>query len=493
MQYPWLRKANKTFIYVIISQLVFGLVIGLFNDSFTQALIIGGIIAAFPLLLLTQKPYETITRHCVAIAIQLATALHIHLAQGLTEIHFEIFSLLAILIFYRDWKVILTSVLVVAVHHVLFFILQLQNMPVYVFEAGHLAVYILVIHALFAVIEGCILMYIAKDSHDEGVAAYAVQNSIHQILAHSGKFDLTVPIPNQLPALNEYNRLIMSFKSLIEQTKNTANTALTATQQAVDTSTEMMAYSEQGTGQVESIARSVENMAMANSDISNRAKDVSDSAKSAQGSTLEIQETITHSHQTIRQLKEIISSTAGTIENLSSKCNRITEVMTSITAISDQTNLLALNAAIESARAGEHGRGFAVVADEVRQLATKTRENAQGISEIVQTLIEDASLSVTQMGNCISQVDQAVEQSERMSDTANKVVSSIKLVADNITSVADATVHQSDVSDAISSATQEMQNLSSILDQNISLTQQEMQNLQLHIGELNDELQKFEV
>lgn len=493
MQYPWIRKANKTFLYVIIAQLIFGLIIGFFNDSLPQAITIGGIIAAFPLILLTLKPYEVITRHSVAIAIQLSTALHIHMAQGLTEIHFEIFSLLAILIFYRDWKVILTSVLVVAVHHILFFILQFQNMPVYVFEASHMAIYILVIHALFAVIEGCILMYIAKDSYDEGLSAYSVQDSIHKILAESGKFNLTVPIPNHLAELNDYNRLIMSFKSLIEQTKNTADSASNATLQAVDTSTEMMSHSAQSKGQVESIARSVENMAIANSDISNRAQDVSDSAKSAQGATLEIQETINDSHQTIRQLKEIISSTAGTIENLSSKCNRITEVMTSITAISDQTNLLALNAAIESARAGEHGRGFAVVADEVRQLATKTRENAQGISEIVQSLIEDAELSVTQMGNCISQVDQAVGQSEQMSDIAIRVVSSIKLVADNITSVADATVHQSDVSDTISKSTQEMQSLSSVLDQNISLTQKEMQNLQMHIAELNDELQKFEV
>lgn len=493
MHYPWILKADKTFKFVISAQFLFGLVIGFNTENFNLALFLGALIAALPLLFLFQKPGEVITRHIVAVGIQLATALHIQMAQGLTEIHFEIFSLLAILIFYRDWKVILTSVVVVAIHHILFFILQLQNVGFYVFEQGDVFFYILVIHALFAVIEGAILMYIAKDSHDEGVSSLEIKHSIKTIMADEERFNLTTPLRTDLADLKQYNRLITSFRQLLEKTRATSDSAYQTTEQAVRISNEIHEFSQQNAEQVASIAQAVVEMAAANAEISNHAEDVSNSAGSAQSSTLAIQSVIEQSHSTVFKLKEVITSTAESIQNLSAKCNRIEEVMSSITAISDQTNLLALNAAIESARAGEHGRGFAVVADEVRQLATKTRENAEGISEVVKSLIEDASISVNQMDNCISEVDVAVQQSSQMSESADRVVQNIQMVADNIISVASATTEQAEVSDSISVSTQEMQDMSVMLAENITQTRTEMKNLESQIIELNNELKKFDV
>lgn len=87
-----------------------------------------------------------------------------------------------------------------------------------------------------------------------------------------------------------------------------------------------------------------------------------------------------------KQGKEAITSLSNSVQS-------VTSIVDVISAIADQTNLLALNAAIEAARAGAHGRGFSVVADEVRQLAGKTQESLQQISERLSHL-QDASNSI---------------------------------------------------------------------------------------------------
>src|SRR6202051_1406497 len=83
------------------------------------AIFLGGTIAAFPILLVFLRPGQAITRHVIAIAQMLASALLIHLTGGRLETHFHIFGSLAFLAFYRDWRVLVTASAVVAADHFL--------------------------------------------------------------------------------------------------------------------------------------------------------------------------------------------------------------------------------------------------------------------------------------------------------------------------------------------------------------------------------------
>jgi two-component system, sensor histidine kinase and response regulator len=83
------------------------------------AWLLGGTITAAPVAFALLLPGRAITRHVVAVAQMLTSALLIHLTGGRIETHFHVFGSLAFLAFYRDWKVLITASLVVAADHLL--------------------------------------------------------------------------------------------------------------------------------------------------------------------------------------------------------------------------------------------------------------------------------------------------------------------------------------------------------------------------------------
>lgn len=97
---------------------------------------------------------------------------------------------------------------------------------------------------------------------------------------------------------------------------------------------------------------------------------------------------------------------SATIEALNNQATQVARIVEVIKEIAEQTNLLALNAAIEAARAGEQGRGFSVVADEVRALASRTQQSTTEIEEIIHTLLNGTTDSVSRMQRARDHVEQ---------------------------------------------------------------------------------------
>jgi signal transduction histidine kinase len=82
------------------------------------AIILGGALAILPAFLAWRMPGQTATRHVIAIAQCLTSALLIHLTGGRIETHFHVFGSLAFIAFYRDWRVLTTATLIVAIDHI---------------------------------------------------------------------------------------------------------------------------------------------------------------------------------------------------------------------------------------------------------------------------------------------------------------------------------------------------------------------------------------
>ena len=126
------RRTSKLFAVLLIIQWIFGIILALWISPKTwagiysqphihlwAAIFLGGAIIIFPLALIIKRPESSITRHTIAVAQTLYSALLIHLTGGRIETHFHVFGSLAFLAFYRDWKVLVTASVVVAVDHFL--------------------------------------------------------------------------------------------------------------------------------------------------------------------------------------------------------------------------------------------------------------------------------------------------------------------------------------------------------------------------------------
>ncbi len=97
------------------------------NVHVWAAIFLGGAIAMLPVTLVLLYPGRTVTRHVIAACEMLFSALLIDLTGGRIETHFHLFGALALLAFYRDWRVLITASAVTAIHHGLFGVLAPQD------------------------------------------------------------------------------------------------------------------------------------------------------------------------------------------------------------------------------------------------------------------------------------------------------------------------------------------------------------------------------
>ena len=136
-----------------------------------------------------------------------------------------------------------------------------------------------------------------------------------------------------------------------------------------------------------------------------------------------------------QQMQEMHLSTQ-TIDQLTTalmkQSEQISSITTAITNIADQTNLLALNAAIEAARAGEHGKGFAVVADEVRKLAEQSKQSANEIVHLTDTIQSNSQSVSDAVANSLQCAQQGVEVIDRAGQSFHHISDNIYAMTERV-------------------------------------------------------------
>lgn len=162
---------------------------------------------------------------------------------------------------------------------------------------------------------------------------------------------------------------------------------------------------------------------------------VEDTAREATVSNSEATEAM----DKVRAGNEMMATTISAFRDVKESSQAIGSAIKLIEDITFQTNLLALNAGVEAARAGEAGRGFAVVASEVRDLAQRSADAANEISNLL-------GRSEEQVDHSVGLVEQAGTSIQNIADAVSVIVGRIETIArsaqdqsNDIRSIRDAT------------------------------------------------------
>jgi two-component system sensor histidine kinase/response regulator len=176
-QHVW-KRTDRMFVWLMLFEWLAGIGLALWLSPRTwagaasaihphvwTAIIFGGLLTAFPAFLAWRQPGHALTRHAMAVGQMLMSALLIHLMNGRIEAHFQIFGSLAFLAFYRDWRVLATATLVVAVDH----FLRGLYFPLSIFGVPTVSHWRWLEHAGYVVFEDFFLLLAIRNSLDDTV------------------------------------------------------------------------------------------------------------------------------------------------------------------------------------------------------------------------------------------------------------------------------------------------------------------------------------
>jgi methyl-accepting chemotaxis protein len=380
------------------ANVVLAAVIGQFYGVWTTALVWGALslLPAGAARLLSTRPFTR--RMGLAVSLVMLVALQIHLSGGSLEFHFNVFVTLSALLAYRDWRLIVFTGALFAVHHLVFDRLLAAGIGLYCLSEPSLGR--ILIHAGFVAAQCAFLTLLATLMRQELRAAREVESMVNS-LGVAGPIQLQPSDwTEHTPTAKALARALARMRETLVQTHHTLDCVAGASNQVTDNSA---ALQERTTA----IARDLGDAAMSLEQIVVIVR--SNNAAAAEAKTM-----ANEAGELADQGGQLVDQVVSKMDDIAQSSSRITDIVSVIDGLAFQTNILALNAAVEAARAGEHGKGFAVVASEVRNLALRSATAAREIKELI-----DASRATVSDGTALV---------HRTGDTIQTLVASVRRV-----------------------------------------------------------------
>ena len=440
------------------------------------AILLGAVISGLPILFALAKPGEAITRHVIAAGQMLTSALLIHLTGGRIETHFHIFGSLAFLAFYRDWRVLITATLVVAVDHAIRGIYWPQSVfgvlaasPWRVFE-----------HAGWVLFEDVFLAAscLQGTRELEGIAR-------RQAELESALSGIATRQENLEASYDFQSRIIAKVQESSVSLMSTATEIAATAKQQEQTVIDYGASTNQAAAAVHEISATGQELLKTMKEVNDVASQTAARAKAGQQelATMDL---------TMRSLAGSTDSIKAKLSVISERAANINLVVTTITKVADQTNLLSINAAIEAEKAGEYGLGFLVVAREIRRLADQTAVATLDIERMVKEMHSSVAVGVMEMDQFSDQVRHGVTEAEKIREQLGQIIADVQSLTDRFEQVTAGMQVQATGADQIREAMIRINNGAG--DSSVSI--QELNKALIYmreaVGALRDEVGRYE-
>ncbi len=457
-----LLKHDKLIFYIILAHLpitMFLIPIGYDTMGFAvvASLLVGGATAAAYYLVRGTRLFGILA----GVILMMISAIMIQTQLGRIEMHFHIFSAIALMLLYRDWATVVAAAGTIAVHHLLMTGLQLGgvhigDMPLMVYNYD-CSWGIAFLHAAFVVFEAAILIYFTIIMRREEMTGLQLIAAVTEV---DREHNLAIRIPggDNDDVAAAFNNMLGNFQSLVGNLKVTSSSLASASRQMIGNTQQVSDNISIQHEQIEHAVTAMTEMSKTIHDVALNSQQASASASEADNEASKGAQLVNDAVSKTRELLESMNTASDAMNQLESNVGNIGTVVDVIRGISEQTNLLALNAAIEAARAGEQGRGFAVVADEVRTLAQRTQESTEEIQDIIESLQSVTGKAVSSINTGQEQTDKTSEEIIEAGGALDTIVGAVSSISSMNIQIATAAEQQAAVADSIS------ENISNISD-----------------------------